>query len=125
VDAQHATGASEIWFRIRGSSCAEPYSAPRPVSIRNRLALAKFRARSYASLMAQLPKPELSRLRSEYESARRRYRPGQGGRFKAVAKAVAAGGARDPEAVAAAVGRAKYGPARMAQMAAAGRRRGA
>ena len=47
---------------------------------------------------------------------------GQGGRFAAVAKAAKAGGARNPEAVAAAVGRAKYGSKKMAALAAKGRR---
>ena len=48
---------------------------------------------------------------------------GSGERFKAVAEAAAAGGARNPEAVAAMAGRKKYGVKRMAQMAAAGRRK--
>ncbi len=47
---------------------------------------------------------------------------GQGGRFAAVKQAAARSGARDPGAVAAAVGRAKYGNARMAKMAAKGRK---
>lgn len=49
---------------------------------------------------------------------------GQGGRFAALKKKVAAGGARNPGAVAAAIGRAKYGPARFQKMAAAGRKKG-
>lgn len=48
---------------------------------------------------------------------------GGGGRFQMVADQARKGGARDPEAVAAAVGRRKYGAKRMAEMAAAGRRR--
>lgn len=48
---------------------------------------------------------------------------GSGARFKAVEKAAAASGARDPAAVAAAAGRAKYGSKRMASMAAKGRRK--
>jgi len=48
---------------------------------------------------------------------------GQGGRFAAVAKSAAASGARDPEAVAAAVGRAKYGAKRFAAMAAKGKKK--
>ena len=47
---------------------------------------------------------------------------GVGGRFKAVAAAAKASGARDPDAVAAAAGRTKYGPARMQQLAAKGRK---
>lgn len=50
---------------------------------------------------------------------------GGGGRFRMVADRAARSGARDPEAVAAAVGRRKYGAERMARMAAAGRRRAA
>ena len=50
---------------------------------------------------------------------------GSGERFKQVAASARRGGARDPEAVAAAVGRKKYGAKRMAEMAAAGRKRAA
>ena len=50
---------------------------------------------------------------------------GQGGRFKAVEASARKSGARDPKAVAAAVGRRKYGAKRMAKMAAAGRKRAA
>lgn len=45
---------------------------------------------------------------------------GQGGRFAAVAKA--AGGGKKGAAIAAAAGRKKYGAAKMAKMAAAGRK---
>lgn len=48
---------------------------------------------------------------------------GSGARFKAVAKSAARSGVRDPNAVAAAVGRKKYGATKMAKMAAAGRKR--
>lgn len=47
---------------------------------------------------------------------------GQGGRFAAVAQAAARSGARDPSAVAAAAGRAKYGAKKMASMATSGRK---
>ena len=50
---------------------------------------------------------------------------GSGKRFKAVEKAVAKRGAEDPAAVAAAIGRKKYGAAKMAKLAAAGRKRAA
>ena len=49
---------------------------------------------------------------------------GSGARFKAVARSAAKGGAKNPAAVAAMAGRRKYGAAKMAKMAAAGRRRG-
>lgn len=48
--------------------------------------------------------------------------PGSGANFKAVAASAAKSGARDPAAVAAAVGRRKYGAKGMAAMAAAGRK---
>jgi hypothetical protein len=48
---------------------------------------------------------------------------GGGGRFKAVEKSAAASGAKNPAAVAAAAGMKKYGKAKMAKMAAAGRKR--
>jgi hypothetical protein len=47
---------------------------------------------------------------------------GSGKRFAAIVKSARAGGARDPAAVAAAAGIAKYGKRRMARMAAAGRK---
>lgn len=47
---------------------------------------------------------------------------GQGGRFAAVEVAARKSGARNPAAVAAAAGRAKYGAAKMAKMAAKGRK---
>lgn len=48
---------------------------------------------------------------------------GSGARFKAVMKSAKAGGARNPRAVAAAAGIAKYGKKKMAKMAAKGRRK--
>lgn len=48
---------------------------------------------------------------------------GSGARFKAVERSAKASGARDPAAVAAAVGREKYGAKKMAQLSAAGRRK--
>lgn len=47
---------------------------------------------------------------------------GQGGRFAALEKKVKAGGAKDAAAVAASVGRKKYGAKKMQQMAAKGRK---
>jgi hypothetical protein len=49
---------------------------------------------------------------------------GGGGRFAAIEKAAAKSGAKNPAAVAAAAGIAKYGKAKMAKMASAGRKRG-
>jgi hypothetical protein len=49
--------------------------------------------------------------------------PGGGGRFAMVEAAAARSGATNPAAVAAAAGRKKYGAAKMAKWAAAGRKR--
>lgn len=49
---------------------------------------------------------------------------GQGGRFAAVEAKARASGARNPAAVAAAVGRKKYGKKKFQALAAAGRRHG-
>jgi hypothetical protein len=56
-----------------------------------------------------------------YESAKKS-KLGSGKRFAAVKAAAKAGGARDPGAVAAMVGRRKYGNAKMQKMAAAGKK---
>lgn len=50
-------------------------------------------------------------------------RVGGGGRFRALTEALEHKGARTPKALAAWIGRKKYGAKRMAQMAAAGRRK--
>ena len=49
---------------------------------------------------------------------------GSGQRFKALSSALAGKGVRDPEALAASIGRKRWGAQRMADMAAAGRKRG-
>jgi len=48
---------------------------------------------------------------------------GEGSRFKAVEKSARMSGASDPAAVAASIGRKKYGNAKMASMAAAGKKK--
>jgi hypothetical protein len=60
--------------------------------------------------------------REAYQKAAKESAPGEGSRFAAVEKSAAAGGARNPGAVAAAIGRKKYGKARFQRMAAAGRK---
>lgn len=57
--------------------------------------------------------------------ARKRRKPklGTGKRFRQVAASARRSGARNPNAVAAAVGRKKYGKKRFQKMAAAGRKR--
>jgi hypothetical protein len=69
-----------------------------------------------------------SRTRSAYEAARRRYRPGEGGRFRALVRDIQSRSGVSEErarAIAAAIGRRKYGHRRFQAMAAAGRRRNA
>lgn len=58
-------------------------------------------------------------------SKRKTPKLGTGKRFKAVAASAAKSGARNPNAVAAAAGRRKYGAAKMTAMAKAGRKRAA
>lgn len=60
--------------------------------------------------------------RKQYEQAKKSPL-GSGKRFAAVAASAKAGGAEDPEAVAAAIGRKKYGAKKMAAMAAKGRKK--
>lgn len=60
--------------------------------------------------------------RKAQQRAQKKAKLGTGKRFAALEKAIAAGGARNPAAVAAAIGRKKYGPKRMAKMAAKGRK---
>ncbi len=52
-------------------------------------------------------------------------RLGSGGRFKKLTEELSGKGVRNPKAVAAAIGRKKYGKQKMAKMAATGRRRAA
>jgi hypothetical protein len=62
------------------------------------------------------------RLRAEAATATRTKKLGSGERFKAVAASAKAGGARDPEAVAAAIGRKKFGAKKMVRLAAKGKK---
>jgi hypothetical protein len=66
-----------------------------------------------------------SRRASAYERARRRYRPGQGGRFRALVQDLKARGYSEERAraIAASIGQRKWGKRQMARWAAAGRRR--
>jgi len=57
-----------------------------------------------------------------YERVKKTSKPGEGSRFKALSKALAAKGAKNPDALAAWIGRKKYGKKRFQQMAAKGRR---
>lgn len=60
--------------------------------------------------------------RQEYQRAKKKPL-GEGSRFAAVEKSAKLGGARNPAAVAAAIGRKKYGQKRMTQLAVAGRKK--
>jgi len=61
--------------------------------------------------------------RKQYDKAKKKPL-GEGSRFKAVTAAAKAGGAKNPEAVAAAVGRKKHGKKKMAKLAAGGKKKG-
>jgi len=60
--------------------------------------------------------------RREYQQAKKRPL-GEGSRFKAIAKSAKLGGMKNPEAVAASVGIAKYGRKKMTKMAVAGKKK--
>ena len=64
------------------------------------------------------------RLRAQQQRTQRTARPGSGARFRALERSIAAGGARNPGAVAAAIGRRKFGNRRFNQLSAMGRARG-
>lgn len=63
------------------------------------------------------------RARKKYEQAKKTSKPGGGKRFKAVEASARASGAKNPKAVAAAIGRKKYGKKKFQKMAAQGRKR--
>ena len=63
------------------------------------------------------------RLRKKASRVKKTAKLGSGKRFKAVMASAKAGGARDPAAVAAVVGRKKYGKKKMAKLSAKGRKR--
>jgi hypothetical protein len=61
--------------------------------------------------------------RESYKRVAKTSRLGSGSRFKAVVKSAKLGGAKNPEAVAAMIGRKKYGQRRMTKMSVAGRKK--
>jgi hypothetical protein len=63
------------------------------------------------------------KLRAAQEKTQKTAKLGSGARFKALEKSVAAGGAKDPAAVAASIGRKKLGAKKMAKLAAKGRKK--
>lgn len=60
-----------------------------------------------------------TKAHKNYEQVAKKSAVGTGARFKAVVESAKASGAENPQAVAAAIGRKKYGPKKMAAMAAA------
>jgi hypothetical protein len=61
--------------------------------------------------------------RKAYGKAKAHSKPGSGARFNALMKSAEAGGAENPAAVAASIGRKKYGAKAMAKMSAKGRKK--
>jgi len=59
----------------------------------------------------------------EYQRVKKKSKPGEGKRFKALTKALKSKGAKNPRALAAWIGRKKYGKKRFQQMAASGKRK--
>ncbi len=70
-----------------------------------------------------MAKKKVVQARKAYERAKKTSKPGEGKRFEALTKVIEAGGAKNPEAVAAYIGRKKYGKKRFQEMAAKGRKR--
>lgn len=62
-------------------------------------------------------------MRTKQKTAQKKAKLGSGKRFSALTAAIKAGGAKNPAAVAAVIGRKKYGTKRMAKMAAKGRKK--
>ena len=74
--------------------------------------------------MAVVKKSSLAQrraARTKYEQAKKKPL-GEGSRFAAIEESARLGGATNPAAVAAAIGRRKYGGKRFAKMAAAGKK---
>lgn len=68
-------------------------------------------------------KRPVKRAANRYEQVRKSSPPGEGSRFEALTETLRARGAKNPRALAAYIGRKRYGKRRFQQMAAAGRRR--
>ncbi|MFA5152422.1 MAG: hypothetical protein WC554_07695 [Clostridia bacterium] len=64
----------------------------------------------------------LKSAKTDYKKAVDTSKPGEGKRFEALMKVAKAGGASNPAAVAAAVGRKKYGKKRFAEMSSKGKK---
>lgn len=70
-----------------------------------------------------MSKSKASKAMKAYEKAKKNSKPGEGSRFKALTKALEAKGVENPEALAAYIGRKKYGAEKMAKWAAKERKR--
>ena len=68
-------------------------------------------------------KSETTKKREALEKKRKSSKLGTGERFKAVEESAKLGGAKNPSAVAAMVGRKKYGQKKMTKMAVAGKKK--
>jgi hypothetical protein len=66
---------------------------------------------------------ELARAIAKQKRIQKTAKLGSGARFKAVAEVAAAGGAKNPEAVAAMIGRKKYGTKKMAELSVGGKKK--
>lgn len=74
--------------------------------------------------MAKKRLAKSTRLAKEYKAKTKGTKPGTGARFKAMTATLKKKGAKSPKALAAWIGRRKYGAKRMAKMAVGGRKRG-
>lgn len=63
-------------------------------------------------------------LRTKQKTVQKKVKLGSGRRFSALEASIAAGGARNPAAVAASIGRKKYGAKKMATIAVKARKKG-
>jgi hypothetical protein len=66
-------------------------------------------------------KAKVKKSEQEYKKVKKTTPPGEGGRFEAMEKVAKAKGAKDPGALAAYIGRKKYGPKKFAAMAKKGK----
>lgn len=68
-------------------------------------------------------KAAVKKATAKYKKAVKTSKPGEGSRFKAMEGVLKAKGVKNPGALAASIGRKKYGAKRMANMAKAGRKK--
>ncbi|MGD9663117.1 MAG: hypothetical protein AB7U63_17815 [Porticoccaceae bacterium] len=73
--------------------------------------------------MARKTNSKVAKAQAAYKQAVKTSKPGEGKRFAAMENLLEAKGAENPEALAAYIGRKKYGPKGFATMAASGRKK--